>query len=426
MVQFSKISTLGFVPLAIILKFPFASGVIINVIVGDTAEIWRENDENSFRRKDPEPLAYRLCRPPSDKPWLGVFVINPQKMSCADVEGSSHNWDIVASEWEPPEFFPKAPGSLLQIQGPTGVPIMNTEFADEFLTYGSRGGGGGLHASTPSKWLVERFGNTQNYEVLTYRNPLQVGDTLRFWEPGVVGGFGQLFLHRIAGSPMRLNRMRPTVDEDSPDDFATAIRKIRSEYPYAELRIASLGDDEIVGPGMPSRKDKIYAKLETVKNAFSGLFRGGHTQSQPIGLELGEGFEVLGHNPEGGSHLIGQTEDAGRVNIGREAVTSDDVKVVSPKIPARVENKAGQEIHEESKESNDRPRNAGDLVSQIVTDEVRSRSKSSNSGNSGSYNRDGQSIKDSQTQYETAWGETQFQNEYDDEDDGDRLGDIID
>ncbi|KAK6543346.1 hypothetical protein TWF694_000097 [Orbilia ellipsospora] len=400
----------------IILHATYVSGVIINVVVSDVAEIWRENDSDSLRRKDPEPVEsmYRLCRPPSDKPWLGVFAIDPRKSSCAQTEGSSPSWELAQSSWERPEFFPKEPGTLLEIRGPTGVPIMNTQHPDQYLTYGPRGKGVFAEASEPSKWLVERFGNNKIYETITEKTPVQVGDTLRFWEPDVLEGFKQLFLHKppvrqgspsknkiiSGGSPMRLNRERPIPDEDSKEDFATAVRKIRAEYPHAELRVASLGNDEIVGPGAPTRTDKITAQLGKAKNALSGLFRGAYTQSQLIGLGLSTGYDIMGHDPD---RLVDE--------IKTERTQVQDENPVS----------IGVKYEEESKQSDDGQKIYLDAGGQVVAEGRVSRSKSGNSANSGR-SKDKKSWRDDQTQYNTAWGDSQFLNP--DSDEEDRLGDI--
>ncbi|KAF3927532.1 hypothetical protein AA313_de0202713 [Arthrobotrys entomopaga] len=291
---------------------------------------------------------------------------------------------------------------------------MNTEYPDQYLTYGPRGQGVFAEASVPSKWLVERFGNNKIYETITEKTPVQVGDTLRFWEPDVLEGFKQLFLHKppisqgspskniilSGGSPMRLNRERPIPDEDSKEDFATSIQKVRAEYPYAELRIASLGDDEIVGPGTPTRTEKITAKLGKAKNALSGLLRGAYTQSQPINLGLGTGYDVMGHDPD--------------------RVMND---IISERTRAQDENSArvGVRYEEESKQSDDWPKIPSKTGNQEYAEGRISNSKSRNNANNGE-KKDKNSWKDDQTQYETAWGDSHFL-AYD-SDEENRLGDI--
>ncbi|KAF3916310.1 hypothetical protein ABW21_db0203687 [Orbilia brochopaga] len=260
----------GFPPLGLIPLLAFSipsvsasvlSTVIINVVISQEVEVWRENPEG----------ALRLCRPPDDKPWLGVFAIDPEVTSCQqEVEGSSPSWKLAQIDYEPGSQFIPIPGTLLSIQGPTGIPITNTKDPEDFFTYGNPNTVQQFHVS---KWLVERFGNTNTFERLSKENPVKVGDTLRYWEEGTIG-LKQLYLRRVKGNPQRLTRARPPVDRDAEDDFAAVLDQIRLEFPYAELRIASLGDSEIVGPGIPTRARKIINQIGRKGKSLLSLFKG--------------------------------------------------------------------------------------------------------------------------------------------------------
>ncbi|KAK6357896.1 hypothetical protein TWF730_007253 [Orbilia blumenaviensis] len=276
MVKSSKIFRLGAGSLLLFLKTPYVSAVIINVVVSEVDEVWQENTED----------ALRLCRPPPEEPWLGVYAIDPKVTSCEKYNGGSSNWDIRESEWERPEYLPKPPGTVLQIEGPgpsgkkKPYAISNTQDKEDYLSFGDSLG---MSVSEPSKWLIERFGNNNNYETLAPDNLLQVGDTLRFWDPEVPNGFQQLYMHRIKGSPQRFNRLRPLkVDDDESEVYADELTKVRQEYPAAEFRIASLGNSEIVGPGVPtSRTWRLLGKIGGAPSKLGKMLTGLDFRSQP-------------------------------------------------------------------------------------------------------------------------------------------------
>ncbi|KAK6347823.1 hypothetical protein TWF718_005647 [Orbilia javanica] len=293
MVQFRKIQRLGILSLLLLLRAPYCSAVIINVIVSEVDDVWHENSDDALRRKDPsQESIFILCRPPPEEPWLGVYAIDPKVTSC-QAGGGSANWVIRESDWERPEYLPKPPGTVLQIEGPgpaakrSAYAISNTNCADckeDYLTFGPALS---LKDSEPSKWLVERFGNNGNYETLAPDNLLTVGDTLRFWDPEVPNGFQQLYMHRIKGSPQRFNRLRPFVEaEGSQEEYDAELAKVRKEYPAAEFRIASLGDNEIVRPELsigPSRTQRFLKTVGSAKGRIGKLLTGGFGGQQNSG-----------------------------------------------------------------------------------------------------------------------------------------------
>ncbi|KAK6341655.1 hypothetical protein TWF696_008724 [Orbilia brochopaga] len=270
----------GMPPLCLVSLFAISvssvSAVIISVVISQEVEVWREGLDEALRRKDTEPFEFRLCRPPNDKPWLGVFAIDPEVTSCEAVERSSPSWDFRQIEYEPRSAFIPVPGSVSLLQGPTGIPVTNTNEPEDFFTYGEPNV---RQTFYPSKWLVERFGNTGTFERLSKENPVRAGDSLRYWDENLIG-YGQLYLRQVKGNPQRLTRARPPVDQDNEEDFSDAVARIRREFPYAELRIASLGDTEIVGPGVPTRTQKIINKIGNSGKSFFSFLKGGRGKSQ--------------------------------------------------------------------------------------------------------------------------------------------------
>ncbi|KAF3910451.1 hypothetical protein ABW20_dc0107570 [Dactylellina cionopaga] len=217
--------------------------------------------------------------------------------------------------------------------------------------------------------------------------------------------------------PKRLCPERPELDDDYKGDYAAAIDAIKAEYPSAELRIASLGTEEIVGvtiPVSPTRLEKFAAKIGQTKNAITGFISGGKYGSHrgsPVGIDLVREFG--GGDGNRGDIL---PEDILGGGTWREDITGEDAKskaveranAVNLGMPS-IKNQP-QERFEESKESDKQASKIKEEDDRISLVEV----KLAQSGNQGE-NVD-QSVRDTDTIYETAWGG----------DEDDRLGDIYD
>ncbi|KAF3164500.1 hypothetical protein TWF751_009661 [Orbilia oligospora] len=461
MVQLSKVQHLRALSLLLFLRAPYVSAVIINVIISEAeeGEVWYENNDDGLRRKDHGQQSMLrcmrylhgqiyVCRPPPEEPWLGVYAIDPTVTSC-EANGGSANWVVRESDWERPEYLPKPPGTVLQIEGPgpaekaTAYAISNTQPKEDYLTFGPSLS---MAASEPSKWLVERYGNNNNYETLAPDNGLKVGDTLRFWDPEVPIGFQQLYMHRSKGSPQRFNRLRPLPDnEDTTVEVASA--KLRKEYPAAEFRIGSLGNSEIVGPDSTASTSRTRRFLETVGSAkgrigrlFTGGFRGqpnvgriGSEEKIPIRKEdprvRSEEIEIEPGDVFGNPDLLDSMSPDEYLRKQQQQQRAVDL----PNIPSLAElalRKSMKKISpvqeiiaqfEESKSDND-----NDVRRPV---EMERSSKSSHSANSktneigrGRIPTVASMIKEpsEETVYQTAVGDT-F-----DFDEEDRLGDIID
>ncbi|KAK6532296.1 hypothetical protein TWF281_006487 [Arthrobotrys megalospora] len=466
MAQFSKISQLGIVPLLLFLRVPSVSAVIINVVISEVDEVWQESGDESLRRKNPDEIlesVLRLCRPPQDTPWIGVYAIDPRVTSCEAVNGGSSNWVIRESDWERPDFLPKPPGTVLQIEGPGPMvderswlmlPISNTEFKEDYLSFGPPLG---PHHSEPSKWVVERFGNNNNYETLSPKNKLMVGDTLRFWDPEIPNGFQQLYMHRVKGSPQRLNRLRPFVENDgyTEEEYALMLANIPKEYPTAELRIASLGDDEIVGPGVPTRAQRLLRGIGKAKNNIGSLLSRVASRKQPFygrsqnrnqgRPDADEQIPVAGDRPRVRSEELEVDPsdvygDPSPLKSAEELF--QELRMDLPQIPSRAEislkksikkqNMPSQEVVEKFEESKeDFPKNQDEDVRRPIDMERSSRSSRSASSKLNESGRgraltsvDPLSVSQSQTEYQTAIGGEGDDDDYD-SDEEDRLGDIM-
>ncbi|KAJ6262886.1 hypothetical protein Dda_1443 [Drechslerella dactyloides] len=412
MVRLDGTRPLGLIPLLAFSISP-VSAIIIDVVTSGLAEVWREGDGEALRRKDPEPLELRLCRPPTDKPWLGVFAIDPRETTCQNEGGSSPSWDFAEIEYEGGPFVP-VPGTLLQLQGPTGVAITNTNDPEEFLTYGAPENVNLRQRFETSKFLVEKFGNNGNFERLSKTNPLQEGYTLRLWEEGLPVGFRQLYLRNVVGNPKRLTRARPPIDQDINEDFAAAVERIQKEYPYAELRIASMGNTEIVGPGIPTTGRRVLNKISTGGKALFSFIK---NRGKP-GLEMNrvripsgelndDDFEVVWNEVEG-------VPDQQRFNIDPEFVPV----VQQGQGQGR---RAVDFSFEESKEDYDE--RGINRVEEIPLRPIQN--INANPGIAGqarpnvAVNRIGDEIERESTIYQTAFSHA-------DEDEENRLGDIID
>ncbi|KAK6501156.1 hypothetical protein TWF481_009004 [Arthrobotrys musiformis] len=453
MVRFSKIQRLGVLPLLILLGAPNVSAFIINVVVSEVEEVWNENNDDTLRRKEPnQESIFTLCRPPPEEPWIGVYAIDPKVTSCeAENAGGSPNWDLGLSSWERPDYLPKPPGTVLQIGGPGPAgdieyAISNTENKEDFLLFRPAIS---LETTEPSKWLVERYGNGQNYEEFAEDNNIQVGDTLRFWDPELPTGFQQLYMHRIKGSPMRFNRLRPLPEHGldmSTDDYAVELDNVRKEYPAAEFRIGSLGKIELVKPGSPVEPTRTQRFLQSVGNAgdkigklFSGISFRGQSGGSRDRIGSDERIPLRGEETRARSEEI--EIDPGDVFGNPDSIVSAEELLRAkraglPQIPSLAtlvlkklrKTPPVQEVVAQFEESkSDSARNGDDDVRRPV--DMERSSKSSNSKDS----KMSESIRgrlptisqrkgsNAETEYKTAFGFDEF--DYSEED---RLGDILD
>ncbi|KAK6518414.1 hypothetical protein TWF506_005570 [Arthrobotrys conoides] len=312
MIRLTKTQRLGVLPLLLFLRVSYISAAVINVVISEVEEVWRENNDDTLRRNRPsQESVLILCRPPPEEPWIGVYAIDPATTSC-EANGGSENWVIRKSPWERPEYIPKPPGTVFQIEGPgpaekdTAYAISNTESKEDYLTFGPilsfavssepskcvtptiphtdlyKGKKKITDKSAVDRWLVERYGKNDVYETIAPDNKLRVGDTLRFWDPEIPYGFQQLYMHRIKGSPQRFNRVRPLLldSEDVGEDYAVRLAKLRKEYPAAEFRIASIDNSDIFEPPPVSRTQRFLETVGSAKGRIGSFLTGGRFRGQ--------------------------------------------------------------------------------------------------------------------------------------------------